>query len=405
MRKKIIYYSIAFLSIFFLFFYLITPRTFSADCTLGMDLSSKSPEELNSIVTACGQKVNDLRSTANTLSSQIQYMDTQIYLTTIKIQATEQKITDMQKEIELLTGRIEGLDKSLNYLSKTLLERIVQNYKTQSVSLLNLFLDSSTAFDFLNKAKYQKTTQENNQKLLMQVQESKLNFEEQKKIREKKKVELANLQNTLNQQQVDLNNQKTGKQKLLADTKNDETTYQRLLTQARQQLAAFKSFVQTSGSGNVIEPNALGTGSDNSYYSQRDSRWAYQTIGSSSENILNVGCLLTSVSMVAKHYGDNVTPSNIASDVSRFYGFTAYMNLPWKSVAGRSYHGGIDVDQELDKGNYVIVGVGGCNNGGSHFVVLTKKDGTDYIMHDPIYGPDLKFSSHYSNICSAATFK
>ena len=109
--------------------------------------------------------------------------------------------------------------------------------------------------------------------------------------------------------------------------------------------------------------------------------------------------------MVAKHYGENVIPSNIASDISRFYGFTAYMSLPWKSVAGRSYYGGVDTDQELANGNYVIVGVGGCSNGGSHFVVLTKKDGSDYIMHDPIFGPDLKFSSHYGNICSSATFK
>ena len=120
---------------------------------------------------------------------------------------------------------------------------------------------------------------------------------------------------------------------------------------------------------------------------------------------MNVGCLLTSVAIVAKHYGDNVTPGNIASDISRFYGYTAYMNLPWKSVAGRSYYGGINIDQELANGNYVIVGVGGCSSGGSHFVVLTKKDGDDYIMNDPIYGPDLKFSSHYSNICSNGTFK
>jgi len=215
---------------------------------------------------------------------------------------------------------------------------------------------------------------------------------------------LDKLNETLNYQNQTLNNQKVQKQKLLSDTQNDETTYQRLLTQAKAQLAGFRSFVSTAGAG-VISANQFGSGSDGAYYSQRDERWASQSIGYSSENILEVGCLLTSVAMIGKHYGDNVTPGNIASDPYRFYGYTAYMSLPWKSVAGRTYYGGVNIDQELANGNYVIVGVGGCSSGGSHFVVLTKKEGDDYIMHDPIYGPDLKFSSHYSNICSNGTFK
>jgi hypothetical protein len=128
-------------------------------------------------------------------------------------------------------------------------------------------------------------------------------------------------------------------------------------------------------------------------------------MGYSSENVLNVGCLITSTAMVAKKYGDGSTPGDLAADANRFYGNTAYVTLPWRSVGGRSYTPVSNIDQELQNGNYVIVGVGGCGSGGSHFVVLTKKDGDSYIMHDPIYGPDKKFSDYYSNICSSATFK
>jgi hypothetical protein len=44
---------------------------------------------------------------------------------------------------------------------------------------------------------------------------------------------------------------------------------------------------------------------------------------------------------------------------------------------------------------------------GTHFVVLSKKSGSDYIMYDPWYGPDLKFSDYYqkSSIYSAVVFK
>ena len=371
----------------------------SIECSINAKLTTE--QQINEFDAQC---VKPLGQKITTLAQQIQYMNSQIYLTTVQINQTEQKIISFGKEIDLLGSRIEGLDQSLGYLSKQLIQRIVIGYKKKPFTIFSLLFDNKNANDFLNQVKYQKTVQDNNQKLLYTVQETKTNAEEQKKLREEKKIELDKLNETLNYQNQTLNNQKVQKQKLLSDTQNDETTYQRLLTQAKAQLAGFRSFVSTAGAG-VISANQFGSGSDGAYYSQRDERWASQSIGYSSENILEVGCLLTSVAMIGKHYGDNVTPGNIASDPYRFYGYTAYMSLPWKSVAGRTYYGGVNIDQELANGNYVIVGVGGCSSGGSHFVVLTKKEGDDYIMHDPIYGPDLKFSSHYSNICSNGTFK
>jgi len=265
--------------------------------------------------------------------------------------------------------------------------------------------------DLTNKIKYLRSSQNNYQKLLIQVKEAKYSYEEQKVIREQKKQELDQLIISLNNQKVELKKQQALKQKLLADTNNDETTYQSLLTQAQAQLKGFKTFVSSSGSDSTIASNAFGNGSDGAYYSQRDARWANQTIGGSQESILNVGCLVTSVAMFAKKNGQNVSPTEIASDYSRFSGNFAYMKNPWPGVAGKTYvdfYGSrANINQELDSGNYVIVGVYkySCDYGGNHFVLLTKRDGDDYIMHDPIYGPDLKFSSHYSTICSAATFK
>ena len=46
----------------------------------------------------------------------------------------------------------------------------------------------------------------------------------------------------------------------------------------------------------------------------------------------------------------------------------------------------------LDRGIPVIAGV----RGSSHYVVLKKKDGSEFIMNDPIYGPDKKVSDYYS---------
>lgn len=384
--------------IFIVLFFLVIFSVHAQDIT---DLQKKISEYQT--------RLQQLKQQKNTLSSQIQYMDTQIFLTTLQINQTEQKIISTGHEINLLGSRIEGLDQSLDYLSKQLIQRIVEGYKKKPFSIFSLLLDNKNANDFLNQVKYLKTAQTNNQKLLYTVQETKTNYEEQKKLREEKKIELDKLNETLNYQKQSLDSQRTQKQRFLADTQSDENTYQSLLAQAQAQLAGFKSFVSSAGAG-IIGANQFGTGSDGSYYSQRDSRWANQTIGGSNENILNVGCLLTSVSMVLKKNGVDTNPSIIASNSDYFSLNTAFMNYRWRF---NPWPGGLNsyqistsqINDELNAGHYVIVGVGGCANGGSHYVVLTKKDGDDYIMHDPIYGPDIKFSSHYSNICSSETFK
>lgn len=402
MVKKIstvILFFIIFFSVFSLKY------IYSAECSLeAIQSAGQDKNLLTEISNQCKLDQSKISNTISEYEREKQKALYQLSITSIQIEDTRQKITNTEKEINILSTKIEGLDQSLDYLSKQLIQRIVIGYKKKPLSLFSLLLDNKNAYDFVNQVKYLKTAQNNTQKLLYTVQETKTNAEEQKKRREEKKVELDNLNSYLVKLEVDLENQKEKLNNLIADQKNQKANTDKILAIAQAQLAGFRSFVSSVGAG-IISANQFGTGSDGSYYSQRDERWANQNIGYSSENILNVGCLLTSVAIVAKHYGDNVTPGNVASDVSRFYGYTAYMSLPWKGVAGRSYYGGVNVDQELQNGNYVIVGVGGCGYGGSHFVVLTKKDGDDYIMHDPIYGPDLKFSSHYSNICTSGTFK
>lgn len=400
MRKRIVFFFL--LMLFFGLF--LTPRLFAQS-----DLSNCSNSDKNKEIACLEERISQLRQQKNTLSSQIQEMDAQVYIKTLTIQKTEQKITETEHEIETLNNRIDTLDSSLTNLSKMLIQRVVKGYKKHTFSLFDLFLNSENMSSLISSVKYQKTTQDNNQKLLLQVQEAKTNYEEQKTLRETKKKELDELVSTLENQKIALRNQQAQKQKLLIDTRNDETVYQQLLTQARLQITSFKSFVQTSGGDSIIAANAFGNGSDGSYYSQRDARWANQAIGYSSESILKVGCLLTSISMVAKKNGQNITPSDFAAETSHFWANTAWMRYPWPSVAGKSMVSVGNIDEELNNGNYVIVGIAysSCagKSGGDHYVVLTKKDENDYIMHDPIYGPDIKFSSHYSTICSSATYK
>lgn len=213
--------------------------------------TDQTKSDLQNKIQQYEQKLSDLRDQKKTLSSQIEYMDTQINLTELRMQDTEKKVVLTQKEIELLGTKIEGLDTSLDYLSKLLLKRVVNSYKKRSYSIFAILFDAANAEEMVNDIKYAKSSQENNQKLLVQVQTTKTNFEEQKKLREQKKIELADLEKKLEDQKADLNNQKSQKQLLLNDTQSDERRYQQLLQQALGEFNAVQAALVT---GNKVGP-------------------------------------------------------------------------------------------------------------------------------------------------------
>lgn len=230
----------------FIFLILLTDRpAFSAVCD--GDLTSCNNDQLELKIACLEQKKKACTEIGTSLTAEINRFNTQIYLTQLRIEETEKKIDQTQQEIETLGSRIEGLDSSLNYLTKLLLEKIVEGYKKRSISLFDFIFNTANAYDFVTGLKYLKTTQNNNQKLLIQVQQTKQNFEEQKTLREEKIKKLDDLKLLLSSQNEDLASQKVAKQKLLADTQNSEVVYQRLLEQARAEYAAIQGIIAGAG--------------------------------------------------------------------------------------------------------------------------------------------------------------
>src|SRR3989344_2334446 len=372
-------------------------------------VDNQQSQELQKKIDEYTQKISGLQDQKNTLSSQIRYMDTQIVLATLQIQKTEETIITTKAQITDISEKIDGLNESIDYLSTIISQKINEGYKSRSVSFFDFFLSSSHLSSVVNRIKYLKVAQDNDRRVAFQAQQAKLNFEDQKVIREQKQKQLEELTIKLNKQKVLLASQKKQKENLLIVTQNDESRYQQLLEDAEKQLAGFKSFVKTAGGG-VVGTNGFGTGSDGWYYTQRDERWAYKTIGYSRENIIEVGCLLTDIAMIMKKYGTDWTPFTVASTPSYFFSNTAYMLKPSQFTwPNNLQYVNISISQikdEINAGHPVIAGLY-AGKYGTHYVVLKQVDGDDYIMHDPYYGPDKKFSEHYSksSIFVAAVFK
>lgn len=354
---------------------------------------AQTAQELNDKIRELQQKVNDLKSQGDTLSSQIGAMDNQMTLTQYRISQTQKEITDVTLDIDSATKRMQNLEGSLNNVTKVLLNRIVATYQAGDATGAQVLLSSNDIADMISRANYLRMVQQHDKELLYETQQARNDYSHQKQILEEKKKKIEALNTQLQQYNKDLDSQKASKQQLLAQTQGDEAHYQRLLEQAQAQVRAFKSFATSSGGSSILPPQPS---PDGWYYNQRDSRWGNNAIGSSPEAVWDVGCLLTSVAMVMKKHGSNVTPADIASNSSYFFSNTAYMNLPWGggkfSVSWGNNQSAID--SKLASGEPVIVGV----RGGAHFVVLKSGSAGHYVMNDPWYGPDLNFSDYYSSI-------
>jgi hypothetical protein len=238
-----------------------------------------------------------------------------------------------------------------------------------------MLITASDLGEVVSRYHYLQRIQEADRDLLVRLQEAQDVYEEEK-------VDQEDLRVQLEEQGQVLGAQKAAKANLLAVTKNDEKHYQSLLSQAIAQKNAFLRFISGQGGASILE-NQTVCDSWGCYYNQRDSQWGNNSLGLSGLSVASYGCLITSVSMVASHQGINIKPSDIASNPGAFFGNTAYM-LHSYSVNGV----GVAVqwasksllDSELAAGRPVIAGLYG---GPDHFIVILRKEGDQYIMHDP----------------------
>jgi len=388
----------SFFKIFLALLFLLVSASFLAHAqtatpTPTSTTNSANSSELNKRIAELEKKLAETRSQANSLSSQIGVMDNQIKLTEARINFNKQQILDLTLDIDSATKRVKNLEGSLSNVSKVLINRIVTTYEVGAIEPIHVLVSSTDISDLIKRANYLKIVQAHDKKLMYNAQQARNDYENQKNIFEDKKAKIETLKSQLEGYTAQLDADKISKEKLLVTTQGDEKTYQRLLNEAKAQISSFKSFSSSQG-GSVLPPQAS---PDGWYYNQRDSRWGNNSIGSSSESVWQVGCLVTATTMLRKQRGENITPADVARESSYFFSNTAMMNNPWNGgrFTSKWEKGTSGIDAKLSSGQPVIVGL---NAGpyGTHFIAVKSGSEGNYIMNDPWNGPDLNFSSYYS---------
>jgi len=218
----------------------VTSVVLAADNCIGIS-------DLDEKVTCYERKIQENQGRQKTLAGTIAYLDNKTKLTLSQIEKTETDIKTLEEEVNVLTVKISNLDINLSDVSRLLIARVGEAYKRHSVNPTLHLLTAGGLTDFLERAKYLKAAQQNDQKLLLEMQQSRNLSQQQKELKEQKQTDLENLKKQLATQNASLLQQKSVKTNLLDQTKNDEQRYQQLLTIAKAEYLAIQDIIAHKG--------------------------------------------------------------------------------------------------------------------------------------------------------------
>jgi len=378
-----------FLSIFFLIIgigFFLNPRfAYAVSCDANScDGVGDRQQCLADTIDSCSDLISQKQQEKRSLNTTISIINGNIAIQQLQINQTLYQINVLQGEVQELTERIGGLNISLDRLSSILVERVGEQYKRTQVDPIFLLFKGNSLNNFLSEYKYIKLAKKQTLEAMHRAESQRLIYDEQKNLKEQKQQELEAIERKLEAQRVTLANQKQEKENLLAITKHDESRYQQLLNEAERELAARRTFVFNIGGASILN-NQTKCDDWGCYYNQRDSLWGNMAMGNYfNDSVAEIGCFITSVSMMASHQNISIKPNNIAQTPDAFATYAPLLNHSF-TVNGinvsitKTYNMGT-LDSELAAGRSIIAEL----NGGAHFIVIVKKDGDKYIMHDPV---------------------
>lgn len=207
----------------------------------------KSLKEKQEQIRKVEEQLNQTQAQKKTLKSQLDYIDGQTKLTELKIQEAQFQITKLDKEIDDLSNRITRLSSSVDSISELLINRIVETYKYNNYSAIDLVFSSQSIGNLLERVKYLQIAQANDKKILYQLQATKATYNDQKQDKETRHAQQEKLKKDLEKYEDQLAEQKKAKNELLKVTQNDETKYQGLIKQLQAEIASITQAISNVG--------------------------------------------------------------------------------------------------------------------------------------------------------------
>jgi len=132
---------------------------------------------------------------------------------------------------------------------------------------------------------------------------------------------------------------------------------------------------------------------DTVIYSQKDPRWASDSLGKTRDTMGSDGCLVTATSMALTNLGFQTNPKDLNNRLTETKSYTKQGWLVWDGIrrvtGGRAvatYYDTVDapkIDSCMRNGQYPMVQFF-LPNGRSHWAMIVKHDARGYHMRDPL---------------------
>lgn len=218
-------------------------------------------QEITKKIAETQAKIEELQKTERDLAEQIIYINSQIKLTELRIEEAQARIDQLEKEIGVLGFRIDYITDSVERLERLLKQRIIATYQQGFVSNLEILITSIDFSDLILRLQYLREVQENDKRLLANLQQTKSNYANQKDDREEKQAQIEEAKAKLDAAKTLLDNQKREKDAFLALTRNDEKRYQEELLRLQADAASISLALGNIGAkiGTVSRGDIVGS--------------------------------------------------------------------------------------------------------------------------------------------------
>jgi len=363
-----------------------------------------SIEECDKVGQVYKQIIEIKQKTANSLNNQISSMNNNIVQLQTEIEKNKDKIENLSEQIERKSTEIDFQEDSISSQKKLLGGLVKLFYEQQQQNVLATFLTDENIQPFMSNKDSLSQTSVKIRELLENMKALKQKTEEEKEVLEKNKEEVSILHADLKDKNSDIEDAKESKTILLTKTQGEEAKYQKLLEKVEKQKLELMNLDELYLASGISvsefnKPPSSLNASTSWYYSQKDSSWANTKIGNSKSLMKDYGCAVASLAMVFTEHGDKITPKTLAKKPIFSWDLIAWPSnsMPDGKVKMSSYgfsHGNVSlsiIDNEIKKGNPVIVYIKKTSGSGGHYVVIHNKDKKegDYVVHDPYFGANL----------------
>lgn len=356
-------------------------------------------KQCNSWKISCLQdKIKEKQSQATTLGNIITVLSSQISVQELQIRQTRLEIARLIDEVEQLTTRISGLNVSLDRMSLAMIERVNTSYRRREANPFYLLLDSESLQHFVARYRYLQLTQAHTTEIMKQAETQKLDYDQQKALKEQKQKEIEQKKAELQNQQNQLTRQRTEQQALLDQTKNDEKRYQEELARTLAESGAIRSIVAGRGQeikiGDVKQGDKIATVIQGASPCSNGTHLHFEVVKNGGHE--NPAGYLRTISPTWNNQpddpfnfnGDWDWPLNNAARINQGYGMTFFARV--RRAYGGAPHTGIDImskDGDLTvkavKDGTLYAGAIACGGRNLNYVKVEHKDSdlTTYYLH------------------------